>query len=87
MGKEYEIYLKICLKLYFSKFDMKYCKQFASSHKELSFLPEKVKGGKYEKLISIFRDENSTHIKNQQQALNHGLKLKKTPKAIKFDQF
>ena len=54
----------------------------------ISFLPERMKIKKAEKLVTNLHDktEYTIHIRNLQQALNHGLILKKVPGVIKFNQ-
>ena len=54
----------------------------------ISFLPERMKIKKAEKLVTNLHDKTEyiIHIRNLQQALNHGLILKKVPGVIKFNQ-
>ena len=54
----------------------------------LPFLPERMKIEKVEKLVANLHDKNEyvIHIRNLNQALNHGLFLKKVHKVIKFNQ-
>ena len=49
-------------------------------HNDLPFLPERMKLGKIEKLVTNLHDksENVIHIRNLKQVLNHGLSLKKS---------
>lgn len=58
------------------------------SHNQLTFLLEKIVGNKFEKLIYNLNDEKdyAVQIKHLQEALNHGIKLTKYHKAIKFTQ-
>ena len=58
------------------------------SHSDLPFLPEKLKINKIKKLIcDLSGKENYVcHIKLLQQALNHGLILKKVQRVIQFNQ-
>ena len=58
------------------------------SHYDLPFLPEKIKINKIEKLICNLSDKENCvcHIKLLQQALNHGLMLKRNHRVIKFNQ-
>ena len=54
----------------------------------LPFLPERMKIEKVEKLVSNLYDKNEyvIHRRNLNQALNHGLILKKVQRVIKFNQ-
>ena len=65
---------------------MEYSKQLFRSHKELPFLPERRKLEKVEKLVCSIEDKEKyvIHIRALKQALNHGLKLKKVHRIIKF---
>ena len=56
------------------------------SHKELPFLPERRKLEKVEKLICSIKDKEKyvMQIRALKQGLNHGLKLKKVHRIIKF---
>ena len=58
------------------------------SHYDLPFLPEKIKINKIEKLICNLSDKKNyvCHIKFLQQALKHGLILKKIHRVIQFNQ-
>ena len=49
-------------------------------HNDLPFLPERMKLGKIEKLVTNLHDKSESviHIRNLKQALNHGLSLKKS---------
>ena len=73
---------------YFLEVDIKYPKTLFNSHKDLPFLPEIKKGEKVEKLICSIEDKEKyvIHIRALKQALNHGLKLKKVHRVIKFNQ-
>ena len=55
----------------------------------MTFLPERIKIEKVEKLVAILHDKTEyvIHIRNLKQALNHGLALKKSLyRVIKFTQ-
>ena len=54
----------------------------------ISFIPEKRKTEKVEKLVANLHDKTEyvIHIRNVKQALNHGLVLKKVHRVIKFNQ-
>ena len=71
---------------YFLEVDVEYPKQLFGSHKELPFLPERRKLEKVEKLICSIKDKEKyvMQIRALKQALNHGLKLKKVHRIIKF---
>ena len=71
---------------YFPEVDVEYPKQLFGSHKELPFLPERRKLEKVEKLVCSIEDKEKyvIHIRALKQALNHGLKLKKVHRIIKF---
>ena len=73
---------------YLLEVDVKYCKHLWHLHKDLPFLPERIKVNKVEKLIAWFsdREKSVVHILALKQALNHGLKLRKVHRAIKFRQ-
>ena len=56
-------------------------------HSDLPFLPEKMEDNKCKKLICNLYDKKTVdHIRSIKQALNHGLKIKKIHKVIKFSQ-
>ena len=59
-----------------------------NSQKDLSFLPERKKVEKVEKLICSIEDKEKyvIHMRALKQALNHGLKLKKVHRVINFNQ-
>ena len=67
---------------------MEYPKTLFNSHKDLPFLPERKKVEKVEKLICSIEDKQKyvIHIRAWKEALNHGLKLKKVHRVIKFNQ-
>ena len=73
---------------YFLEVDIEYPKTLFNSQKDLSFLPERKKVEKVEKLISSIEDKEKyvIHIRALKQALNNGLKLKKVHRVIKFNQ-
>ena len=55
---------------------------------DLPFLPERVKVNKCKKLVCNLYDKKHyvDHIRSLKQALNHGLKIKKIHKVLKFNQ-
>ena len=57
-------------------------------HNDLSFLPERMKINKYDKLVCNLNDKENypAHILALKQALNHGLKLKKVHSVTEFRQ-
>ena len=57
-------------------------------HKDLPFLPKREKVNKYKKLICGIEsnEKNFAYTRALKQALNHGLKLKKVHRLIKFNQ-
>ena len=73
---------------YFLEVDIDYPKELFNLHKDLPFLPERKKVEKVEKLICSIEDKEKyvIHIRALKQALNHGLKLKKVHRVIKFNQ-
>ena len=73
---------------YFREVDIEYPKMLFNSHKDLPFLPERKKVKKAEKLIFSIEDKEKygIYIRALKQALNHGLKLKKVHRVIKFNQ-
>ena len=68
--------------------DVKYPKRLHELHSDLPFLSERMKGNKCNKLVcNLFNKKKYvTHISSLKQVLNHGLKLKKTHRVIKFNQ-
>ena len=58
----------------------------AHNHYELPFLAKRMKIGKVEKLVPNLKDKRRyvLHIKTLNQALKHGLKLKKVHRVIEF---
>ena len=73
---------------YFLEVDIEYPEQLWSFHKDLPFLPEGRKLEKVKKLIFNIEDKEkyAMHIRALQQALNHGLVLRKVHRIIKFNQ-
>ena len=68
--------------------DVKYPKELHENHNELPFLVEKMKIRREEKLVPNLKHKKRyvVHIKALDQALRHGLKLKKVHDVIKFRQ-
>ena len=73
---------------YFLEVDIEYPKKLFNSHKELSFLPERKKLEKLEKLVCSIEDEEKyvIHIRALKPALNNELILKDVHRVIKFNQ-
>ena len=73
---------------YILEVDVDYPKELHESHNELPFLPERMKIGEVEKLIPNLNKKKKyvVHIRTLDQALKHGLVLKKVHRAIKFEQ-
>ena len=63
---------------YILEVDNEYLKNIHKLHSDLSFLPEKKKIKKFNKLVCTVQDKESyvVHIRALKQALNHGLLLK-----------
>ena len=67
--------------------DGEYSKELHENHNELPFLMERMKIGRVEKLVPNLKDKGYVvHIKALDQALKHGLKLKKVHRVIEFQQ-
>ena len=73
---------------YFLEVDVQCPEKSHELHNDLPFLPEKVKLGKIEKLVTNLHDKTEyvIHMTNLKQALNHGLVLNKVDRVIKFNQ-
>ena len=71
---------------YFLEVDIQYPETLHELHNNLSFLPERMKIEKVEKLVTNLRDKTEyiIDITNLKQALNHGLILKLVHRVIKF---
>ena len=69
------------------KVDVKYPKELHENHNELPFLAERMKIGREEKLVPNLRDKKGyvVHIKQLNQALKHGLKLKRYTTLLSFN--
>ena len=75
-------------KRYLLEVDVQYLEKLYELHKDLPFLPERMKIEKVEKLVTNLHDKTEyvIHIRNLKQALNHGLVLKKLYRIIRFNQ-
>ena len=73
---------------YLLEVDVKYPKELHENHNELPFLAEKMKIKRVEKLVPNLKCKKRyvVHIKTLDQALKHGLKLKKVHRVMKFHQ-
>ena len=67
---------------------MKYPKELHENHNELPFLTDRMKIGRVEKLVPNLKVKNGYVVptKTLNQALKHGLKLKKVRRVIEFQQ-
>ena len=75
-------------KRYILEVDVRYPKRLHELHSDLPFLPERMEIDKCNKLVcNLFNKKKyAIHINSLKQALNHGLKLKKIHRIIKFNQ-
>ena len=73
---------------YILEVDVKYPKRLHELHSDLPFLSERMEVNKCKKLVcNLFNKKNCVvHIDALKQALNHGLKLKKIHRVIKFNK-
>ena len=73
---------------YIVEVDVKYPKHLHGWHSDSTFLPERMKIDKCNKLICNLYDKKNYifHIRSLKQALNHGLILKKVHRVIQFNQ-
>ena len=73
---------------YIFEVDDKYPKDLHDLHSDLSFLPEKMKINKCNKLVCNLYDKNNyvIYIRSLKQALNKGLILKKVHRTNQFNQ-
>ena len=76
------------VKGYILEVEFKYLKRLHELHSDLPFLSEQMKVNKCKKLVcNLFNKKKYVaHINSLKQALNHGLKLKKIHRVIKFNQ-
>ena len=65
-----------------------YLEKLHEHHNDLSFLPERIKTERVEKLAADLHDKTGhvIHIRKLKQALNHRLVLKRVHRVIKFNQ-
>ena len=73
---------------YLLEVDVEYAKELHENHNELSFLTERMKIGRVEKLVPNLKDKKGyvVHIKALDQALKHGLKLKRYIGLLSFNK-
>ena len=73
---------------YIVEIDVKYPQKLHNLHSDLPFLPKRMKIDKFKKLVCDLHDKKKyvVHIKSLKPALNHGLKFKKVPRIIEFNQ-
>ena len=88
-GEEFiKSYDKDSDKGYILELDVEYPKNLNYLHKDLPFLPERMKINKCSKLVCNLYDKNNyvVHIRSLKQSLDHGLILKKVHRVIQFNQ-
>ena len=73
---------------YFLEVDVQCLEKLHELYNDLPFLPERMKIKKVEKGVTNLHDKTEyvIHIKNLNQALNHGLILKKVHRMVKVNQ-
>ena len=73
---------------YFLEVEIQYIEKLHELHNDLSFLPERIKIEKVEKLATNLYDKTEyvIHIRNLNQALNNRLVFKKVYRVNKFNQ-
>ena len=69
---------------YILEVDVKYPKRLHELHNDLPFLPERMKIDKCKKFVCNLSNKKNyvTHVNLLKQALNHGLKLKKSIESL-----
>ena len=84
----YKGIMKKVIKGHFLEVDIQYPEELLELLNYLSFLSERIKIEKVEKLVADLHDKNEyvIHIRSLKQTLNHGLVLKKVHGVIKFNQ-
>ena len=73
---------------YFLEVDVDYPKRLFSTHRDLPFLPERKKVNKCKKFVCSIEEKGKyvIHTRALKQALNHGFKLEKVHRIIKFNE-
>ena len=76
--------MKMIKKDIFFEVDVKHPKKLHELHSDLSFLPERMEINKCKKLVCNLDNKKKyvVHINSLKQALNHGLKLKKSIESL-----
>ena len=84
----YKNYDEYSDKGYIFEVDVKCAKDLHFLHSDLSFLPERMKINKWNKLVFNLHHKNNyvVHIRALKQTLNHGLILKKACRVIELNQ-
>ena len=74
------------LSAFINTIHIEYPKELHENHNELPFLAERMNIGKEEKLLANLKDkkEYAVQIKTLNQALKHGLKLKRYTRLLSF---
>ena len=74
---------------YFREDDVQYPEKLHELHNDLLFLPERMKLKKVEKLVTNLHDKTEyvVHIRNLNQALNHGLILKNVHRVLSLIKY
>ena len=79
--------IKIFDKGYFFEVDVQYPEKLHEPHNELSFLAQRIKLERVEKLHNLHdKNEHAIHKRNLKQTLSHGLILQKVHRMIKFNE-
>ena len=73
---------------YILEVDVKHPENLHNLHRNVPFLPERMKTGKCKKLVCNLYDKRNyvVYIRSLNQALSHGLILKKVHRVIQFNQ-
>lgn len=73
---------------YILEVDVDYPSDLHNLHNDLPFLPEKFRCGQTEKLVATLlpKEKYVVHLKNLQQAMKHGVVLKKIHRVLAFHQ-
>ena len=88
MKISYKVIMKKVMKNIFQKLIIKILEVQYGLNNDLTFLPERMKVEKVEKLVANLHNRNEyvIHIRNLKQALNHRLILKNIHRVINFNQ-
>ena len=87
MKISYKVIMKKVMKNIFQKLILKILEVQYGLNNDLTFLPERMKVEKVEKLVANLHNRNEyvIHIRNLKQALNHRLILKNVHRVINFN--